>query len=201
MKSGKLWTAVFCGALLCCVGGAKASTYIVTMQEVGAGVVATGSGQIDLTGLTAIGTIGSSAGIRPVNADVVLGTPGLADGYSGVSGPTNFGSGGIAFASTTSGPRVASLPLFGALLVPLGYVSDTALGASTITFSTATLASLGVTPGTYVWTWGQGAVQRFELDVVTSTPLPAALPLFATGLGALGLFGWRRKKKAAALAA
>ncbi len=26
-----------------------------------------------------------------------------------------------------------------------------------------------------------------------STPLPAALPLFATGLGALGLFGWRRK--------
>ena len=34
-----------------------------------------------------------------------------------------------------------------------------------------------------------------------ATPLPAALPLFATGLGALGLLGWRRKKKAAALAA
>jgi hypothetical protein len=33
------------------------------------------------------------------------------------------------------------------------------------------------------------------------TPLPAALPLFATGLGALGALGWRRKKKAAALAA
>jgi PEP-CTERM motif-containing protein len=29
------------------------------------------------------------------------------------------------------------------------------------------------------------------------TPLPAALPLFASGLGALGLVGWRRKKKAA----
>lgn len=34
--------------------------------------------------------------------------------------------------------------------------------------------------------------------VVNQTPLPAALPLFATGLGALGLLGWRRKKKAAA---
>jgi hypothetical protein len=35
-----------------------------------------------------------------------------------------------------------------------------------------------------------------------STPLPAALPLFASGLSALGLFGWRRKRKnAAALAA
>ena len=30
------------------------------------------------------------------------------------------------------------------------------------------------------------------------TPLPAALPLFATGLGALGLFGWRRKRRAQA---
>ncbi len=34
-----------------------------------------------------------------------------------------------------------------------------------------------------------------------ATPLPAALPLFATGLSALGLFGWRRKRKAAALTA
>lgn len=33
------------------------------------------------------------------------------------------------------------------------------------------------------------------------TPLPAALPLFATGLVALGLLGWRRKRKAAAMAA
>ena len=31
---------------------------------------------------------------------------------------------------------------------------------------------------------------------VGAVPLPAALPLFATGLGALGLLGWRRKKKA-----
>ena len=31
---------------------------------------------------------------------------------------------------------------------------------------------------------------------VAAVPLPAALPLFATGLGALGLLGWRRKRKA-----
>ena len=36
---------------------------------------------------------------------------------------------------------------------------------------------------------------------VTQTPLPAALALFATGLGALGLLGWsKRWKSAAALA-
>ena len=37
--------------------------------------------------------------------------------------------------------------------------------------------------------------------VVTATPLPAALPLFAGGLGAVGLFGWRRKRKNAAVIA
>ena len=33
--------------------------------------------------------------------------------------------------------------------------------------------------------------------VPTATPLPAALPLFVCGLGAIGLLGWRRKRKAA----
>ena len=36
---------------------------------------------------------------------------------------------------------------------------------------------------------------------VSATPVPAALPLFATGLGLVGLLFWRRKRKSAALAA
>ena len=38
----------------------------------------------------------------------------------------------------------------------------------------------------------------FEARLATvsaETPLPAAFPLFVTGLGALGLLGWRRKRK------
>jgi hypothetical protein len=46
--------------------------------------------------------------------------------------------------------------------------------------------------GTSSFFWGLAP------DVVT--PLPSALPLFATGLGAMGLIGWRRKRKAQAVA-
>jgi hypothetical protein len=38
----------------------------------------------------------------------------------------------------------------------------------------------------------------FDLD---PTPLPATLPLFMSGLGALGLLGWRKKREAFAIAA
>src|SRR5262249_5542997 len=40
--------------------------------------------------------------------------------------------------------------------------------------------------------------ETFYLKVVTT--LPAALPLFATGLAGLGLLGWRRKRKVQAVA-
>jgi hypothetical protein len=37
-----------------------------------------------------------------------------------------------------------------------------------------------------------------DITAVAATPLPAALPLFASGLGAMGLIGWRRKRKTTA---
>ena len=46
---------------------------------------------------------------------------------------------------------------------------------------------------------GNTELARTSIDVnVAAVPLPAALPLFAGGLGLMGLLGWRRKQKAAA---
>jgi len=42
-----------------------------------------------------------------------------------------------------------------------------------------------------------GGWSRLSPAGVAPVPLPAALPLFATGLGVMGLLGWRRKRKAA----
>ena len=37
----------------------------------------------------------------------------------------------------------------------------------------------------------------FDYAAIAPTPVPPTLLLFATGLGALGVLGWRRKKAAA----
>jgi hypothetical protein len=53
--------------------------------------------------------------------------------------------------------------------------------------------------GSFQWSVPPPGVNVY--DGLSQVPLPAALPLFATGLGALGLLGWRRKRKGAATAA
>ena len=63
--------------------------------------------------------------------------------------------------------------------------------ATSPTFIDFSYAQSGVNA---VWDATTGSVS------VANTPIPATLPLFAIGLGALGLLGWRRKRKAIAAA-
>jgi hypothetical protein len=58
----------------------------------------------------------------------------------------------------------------------------------------------GLTPYSEAFPLGSvDATNLFNADpTFGTTPLPAALPLFATGLSAFGLLGWRRKRKGAA---
>ena len=60
-----------------------------------------------------------------------------------------------------------------------------------LTFNLAAISSTSSTSSLFETSTG----------TVSQTPLPAALPLFASGLGAMGLFGWRRKRKTQAVAA
>jgi hypothetical protein len=75
--------------------------------------------------------------------------------------------------------------------------------ASILELHSRGVPAVGDIAATGVWQ-GVGVIYRTVLVAdppIPETPLPAALPLFATGLGALGLLGWRRKRKGAALAA
>jgi hypothetical protein len=66
-------------------------------------------------------------------------------------------------------------------------------GIDTVSF----LASGGSQNPNFSGSGTQFALDNLDLTIV---PIPAALPLFATGIGGLGLLGWRRKRKAQALA-
>ncbi len=169
-------------AWLLSVGPAQAG-YTVTLQQVGPNVVATGSGAINLTGLTHPQSISQNPQIQPCGDCQAEGSATIytgpisssVDRYFGASGPRSFGDLGLfSPASSGSGDMVGiTTTIFGdGISVPTGYVSGTALPDMAI-YSGKTLATLGVTPGTYVWTWGAGADQKFTLKI-ESAILPAA---------------------------
>jgi hypothetical protein len=145
-----------------------AQAYTVTLQQLGANVVANGSGPINLTGLIFDATSsGGTTGVTPDLGAIFTGpTSGLrADVYLGVSGPSNFGSGNATLASSGSGDLVGLFGTGGSLSVPAGYVSGNPLSDS-MTFDHETIHSLGLTPGTYTWTWGTGLPnQNFTLII------------------------------------
>ena len=87
--------------------------------------------------------------------------------------PASFGPGSAAFPSSTTGDSVF-LEDFGLDIdVPQGYVSGTALSSSA-TFDNATLASLGVTPGT---THGPGTLARTaSCSMSRRRPRPSQAP-------------------------
>jgi hypothetical protein len=177
--------------------------YVVTLEEVGSNVVATGSGPIDLTGLTFLSSGNSQAFIVPARALTITGPTILTgeDAYAPISRPANFGSGFQTFASTGSGDVVGILTISAALIVPQGYVSDGPL-FDTSTYDNQTFASLGVTPGVYESTWGAGANQNFTLVIGASpVPEPSTWAMMLIGFAGLGYASCRASRKSAAVAA
>jgi len=192
-----LWTILLGSGLV--VIPAKAS-FIMTFVQSGSNVVGTGSGTINLFALTSDDfaftepAVSGPQGLAALGPDTVTTTA----AYSAVSGPSSFGSGGFFQASTGSGDTVAIAVggvISDALFLPDNYVSGASLFDSA-TWDNATIASLGLTPGTYTWTWGSGAsADSFTVQIDASTPEPGSIALFSAGF--VGLAALRRRKNKA----
>ena len=195
-KFSLLGVAAMASALFC--ANAQAA-FIVNLVEDGSGnVVGTGSGTIDTTDLTLGSTINQHATVFPSNGEIILGPTGNTSCtfYSGVTGPTTqFGSGSFTNPSSGSGNLVEINGGTDHLFLPLGYSSGAAL-SDTDTWNGASFSSLGVTPGTYVWTWGTGPdADSYTLNVGSvSVPEPSATVL--CGLAAVGMIRRRSSRLA-----
>lgn len=186
-----LW-AVLLGSGLVAIP-AKAS-YIMTLVQSGSNVVGTGSGTIDLFALTSANFVSTAPGISGPQGFAALGPEATTAAFTAVSGPSSFGSGGFFAASTGSGDPVGisvSGVISDVLFLPDNYVSGASLSDSA-TWDNATIASLGLTPGTYTWTWGSGpSADSFTVQIDSSTPEPGSMALFGAGL--VGLVALRRR--------
>jgi hypothetical protein len=150
--------------------------YTVELLQEGSAVVAQGNRELPV------------AGTLNTDLDGGDGTP--------ITGPTSFGSGSLAIPSSGSGDAVGIAnakdangnPLV-VLFVPAYYFSGAGL-RDLSTHDNATFSSLGVTPGTYVWTFGSDPSEYFQLTIVPGAGAALPEPSGSHSSGSASL-GWR----------
>jgi hypothetical protein len=185
------------GVFLAVAVGTSQAGVIIDINQVGSDVVETGSGTIDLTGLTGPSTYDTFyAAIQP-NVALAHLAPAQHGGinmdeYSSATGPTSFGSGTSHTFATTGSGDAFGVETAHIILSP-GYVSGTPLSA-TDTFASQTLKSLGLTPGTYTYTWSSDFL---TVNIGTSSvPEPSAAILSGIGAMSVAAFVLVRKRRA-----
>jgi hypothetical protein len=169
---------------------------VVYLYQSGSNVVSSYSGTIDLTGLSPSGADGlTSPYVWGATATEVFGPTAEGDPvYLGITGPTDFGDGPATEASSSTGDTFGYGGLDQDLLLPLGYVSGSFI-SGTDTWDDTTLAGLGLTPGTYNYTWGTGADGSFAFNVGKAPPVPepSSLGLMSLVVLAMAFIIARRK--------
>ena len=183
MKILSVSAAVISAGLLLGVQSAKA-VITVKATQVGADVDFTMTGSLASDSVVVQASDYSwGQGIQANPPHVIFGPGFNGTLYSlpNLTGPTSFGSGGFDNPSGNSGTASYFTPEDAYIITTGGL--DTALSAS-MTFANATFSSLGVTPGTYIWSWGPSAAMS---DSYILQIEPTSVPDTGTTFGLLGV--------------
>jgi len=122
----------------------------------------------------------------------------LTDPWGLAIAPLGFGSfgGDLLVGNHTDGSILAFNPTTGAFIAQLKDAQGNPIlnpGLWALMFGNN---GPGFDPGTLYLNAGiNGGIDGLFAEIQSTTPIPAALPLFASGGGVLAYFGWRRKRK------
>jgi hypothetical protein len=134
--------------------------FTVNITQQGNDVVWSGFGSVNLSALSFVSSGTIQAGFAANQAIWAIGPSASIDQYNGTSStyPSSFGSGGTGV-STTTGSTFGVLPGgSGRLLyLPSGYISNSYI-SGTATYNNTTISTMGLTAGTYTWTWTTGGI-------------------------------------------
>ncbi|MFC5342296.1 hypothetical protein ACETK8_13605 [Brevundimonas staleyi] len=180
------------------LGSPAHAEYTFSVQQVGPDVVVTGSGTLNTTALTMPGAqtaFGANGAMTSVS--VITGACGGAVAvrqFTGMTGPTSLPVSTTTLGSSGSGDCVAFTTVLNggpSVWIPSAWTPGDPF-SSTNTFSGQTLASMGLTPGTYVWSWGSGPTADRYILRIGPPPVPTmgewSLIALASLLAASGLF-------------
>lgn len=159
----------------------------ITISEVSGNVVASYTGTYNTAASLSSKTQAPSSGIIATDAGTYnsvylsLGNRGggSTDGYTvRTTGPTSFGIDGTFQSAPGQGDVFMLFPFNissneGDLAVPLNYVSGTTISGS-MTFNGTTLATMGLTQGTYNWTVGNNDLSITDTVSLNVVPEPAS---------------------------
>ncbi len=170
------------------------AAYVANVTETTQGVAFDGSGTLNTSAWSFLTDGPYSNGVQ-ASRDISFGGSGTVDllgNPANFSGPTSIGAGTLRISIPNgSGDKVGLVFLSGEsspqyLSTPVSYQSGASLAGSAVV-SGATFASLGLTPGTYEWTWGDGAsADSYTLNIgANPVPVPAAAWLFGSALAGL----------------
>lgn len=181
----RFWHAILVGLLMIGASTRADAALIITVYESGNNVLATATGSLTFTGLGP-GTTAAATAVNPSSGFLVLGVPtGIAQsliGYRGASGPISFGPGTTTRNATSfSGIQVGfGIVISGQklILVDRDYTPGSPIN-STAQWNNATITSIGLTPGQYLYTWSADSM------TVNIVPEPSSFGLIALGSLAL----------------
>ncbi len=182
MKKISIGISIIAAFLL---GATAQAALVITIEEVGNDVVATASGTLNMADLTKGGGGDFESGYLNPAAGMLAGGTGVYSMYSGATGASSLGTGGVKNGDSVTGDVFGLITGSNHILISQTYVSGAQIDG-TATWNNETFATLGLDETSFTMTWGSGdTADSMTVNAAVPEPATASMMALVAGLGFL----------------